>query len=578
VVRERNEDAFLLSEEEGLFAVFDGMGGHSAGDVASALARDVVLEYVRTRRNTRAPKELLERALKRASGVIYDEARRKKTRRGMGTTAVVCLVESGARAFVAHVGDSRAYLLREGRLKLLTRDHTVVSELLARGAITAADAAHHPYKSVLSKNLGGKPSTSVDSVEVSLLAGDRILLCSDGLTGFASHDAMEQVLSGADGPRAATTDLIDLALRGGGGDNVTAVVVEAGRRELPRTTTIVRTSGAPVWWSRRDRFVEHARNLGVAASPLCELLSPDEPLNIVAANMCEAIFRDLEQTTGIHVWTYTENLVSGWLDQGGGFQEVRALLDTFQSVCDAVTDDVANDGPELAEHLSVAVTRALVVAEMSLTGVLAERLRALEAEYARDDLSRTLSAEAGIPRTLPLCGGSEGAPAPALGAAVLSTLETARHRVQHSSDGLGVLGLVELLMKRDGDLLDAALGLLGERGVNEREVGALFDALDLARETHLDIIAAGLPSPTEVLVVASRAYHDIAKSLFVAVDELCRPVGDALKVATAHTQVLRDEVGRQETQISTLERGRFQTLGMSDPDATIPDSFFEEGD
>ncbi|HTM19759.1 MAG TPA: protein phosphatase 2C domain-containing protein [Kofleriaceae bacterium] len=144
-VRDANEDAMLLAPDLGLWAVFDGMGGHMAGDVASAKARDTVVEYVRAARGSLAAGDLLAGAINAAAAAVHGEARARRDRHGMGTTVVACLMMDERRAVIGHVGDSRAYLVRDGRLQLLTRDHTVVAELLANGAIKPEDVHHHPY-------------------------------------------------------------------------------------------------------------------------------------------------------------------------------------------------------------------------------------------------------------------------------------------------------------------------------------------------------------------------------------------------------------------------------------------------
>ena len=141
----------------------------------------------------------------------------------MGTTVVACLID-GRRATVAHVGDSRAYLLRDRHLHRLTADHTIVAELVARGAIAPEEADRHAYKNVLSRNLGAKPVAAVDVSEVELQPGDRLMLCSDGLYGYAPAEAVHHLVASTDPPGEIVRDLIEAALRGGGGDNVTAIV------------------------------------------------------------------------------------------------------------------------------------------------------------------------------------------------------------------------------------------------------------------------------------------------------------------------------------------------------------------
>ena len=135
---------------------------------------------MRSRRGKKAAPALIETALRAASAAVHSDAQRNRDLSGMGTTVVALYLVGKRRALLAHVGDSRAYVLRGGRLRLLTRDHTVVAELLARGALTSSEAAIHPYKSVLSRNLGGRSDARVDITEVELEPGDRVLLCSDG--------------------------------------------------------------------------------------------------------------------------------------------------------------------------------------------------------------------------------------------------------------------------------------------------------------------------------------------------------------------------------------------------------------
>jgi protein phosphatase len=580
-VRQNNEDCFLLAAEQGFFAVFDGMGGHRAGEVASRLARDVVYDYICSRRSTRPPAQLLERALQRACGVIYEEAHRRHERRGMGTTAVVCLVDDARKAYVAHVGDSRAYLLRESRLRLLTRDHTVVSELLARGAISARDAVNHPYKSVLSRNLGGRPSTQVDVVDVLLEPGDRLLLCSDGLTGFAAHDALEQVLGGAEEPRRATADLIDLAMRGGGGDNVTVLVIEAGRPQLPRTTMVIRTSGAPAWWMRRESFLEYARQLGVGSSPLCAVLSEDEAVDIVAGNLCEAIFHDLEQTTGIHVWTFTENLITGWLDQDGDYQAVRELLDKLREAAERVIADLKAEEEPIASVLAIAVLRAMVVAETAVAGAVADRIRAVEATLAREDLGRSIPPDFLDQKTIPRAALTDRAtpPSPAVATAFAEALSQVRREFATEQRGGELFELCRCAQRAatDGIAADAmwsAREALGARGLLRSEVESLFTMLDRARRAHFAALKQQALDPALRSTSTRRlgaAYLSLSAEIASVVTEACQPTVDSLRAAGESTAALRAEVGRGEARLAELERSLARARTLADPDATLPE-------
>lgn len=232
-VRTTNQDVLLLEPVLGLYAVLDGMGGHNAGEVASWLASDVIRDFVhRHHRTALSASALLESAIKTASAEVFSNGQRHSDRHGMGTTVVACLV-TAQHATIAHVGDSRAYLWRDGQLQPMTRDHTIVQNLIELGHLSADAAARHPYKNVLSRNLGAKPETQVDCVDLDLQPGDRLLLCSDGLYGYTAAETIQDLLGSDMGsdktPEHIVHDLIESALRGGGGDNVSALVIETSR-------------------------------------------------------------------------------------------------------------------------------------------------------------------------------------------------------------------------------------------------------------------------------------------------------------------------------------------------------------
>src|SRR6185436_19148528 len=142
-----------------------------------------------------------------------------------------------------------------------------------RGVLSADEAERHPYKNVLSRNLGGKAETQVDLVELEHRPCDRLLLCSDGLHGYASAEAIQYLLGSGDAPEHVARDLVDLALRGGGGDNVSTVVIEA-LGAAPSSTQVVRTSGALAWWQSRQRFLQAAAEAGLARNPIVRGLPP----------------------------------------------------------------------------------------------------------------------------------------------------------------------------------------------------------------------------------------------------------------------------------------------------------------
>jgi hypothetical protein len=274
-------------------------------------------------------------------------------------------------------------------LQTLTRDHTIVEELVDRGLLSAEEAERHPYKNVLSRNLGSRPETKVDLVEIVLKPGDRLLLCSDGLYGYASAEAIQYILGSGDDPEHVARDLVDLALRGGGGDNVTAIVIEAGIAVVPRATMVLRTTGAGAWWARRDRFLAACHAAGIHRSPLCAVLAPDEAIAIVAGNFADAVYHDLEKVTGVNVWTFAENLAQGWLGQGGAWPPLRDLLDGLSRAADQVLAELRREDAGLAGLVEAAVARAMVTAETAVGGVLADRLRGLETELVKVESERT---------------------------------------------------------------------------------------------------------------------------------------------------------------------------------------------
>ena len=242
-VRATNEDAMIVDAQQGLCAVLDGMGGANAGDIAAQLARDAIREFVARNRLAMEPRLLLEAAIQASCAAVFTAGQVNRERHGMGTTVVACLTVGPKQVIIGHVGDSRAYLLRHGRLQSLTRDHTIVEELVDRGLLAPEEVDRHPYKNILSRNLGARAATKVDVVELALDPGDRLLLCSDGLYGYAQADAIQYILGSGDEPEHVARDLIELALRGGGGDNVSVVVIET-QSDVPSSTHAVQTSGA----------------------------------------------------------------------------------------------------------------------------------------------------------------------------------------------------------------------------------------------------------------------------------------------------------------------------------------------
>ncbi len=225
-VRATNEDRFVARPP--LFLVADGMGGQNAGEVAAAITADL-LEAAAAEGTVRTVADLAE-ALGRANAAVWRRAGTDRTLEGMGTTCTAMIV-AGPRVFVAHVGDSRAYLLRAGDLRQLTIDHTLMQRLVDEGRLQPADIASHPQRSVIIRAIGAAADVAPDRLVVELEPRDRLLLCSDGLSGAVTAQDIQTVLAGDQDPQVAAERLVDLANAAGGGDNVTAVVVDPDRVE-----------------------------------------------------------------------------------------------------------------------------------------------------------------------------------------------------------------------------------------------------------------------------------------------------------------------------------------------------------
>ncbi len=236
--RKHNEDAYLLDAERGLFVVADGMGGHAAGEVASRLTVESIQEFISGTEddhdntwpfgyNNRYSVDgnRLSTAVERANEKVMRAVVNRPELKGMGTTVVAALFDE-KRATLVHVGDSRAYLMRESELRRLTDDHSWVQEQVNAGILSEEEARSHPLKNVVTRALGGGMHVAVDLIEIPVGGGDRFLLCSDGLTGMVSDEEITAALHSTRSLEEIVRGLIDLANERGGVDNITAIVVE----------------------------------------------------------------------------------------------------------------------------------------------------------------------------------------------------------------------------------------------------------------------------------------------------------------------------------------------------------------
>jgi serine/threonine protein phosphatase PrpC len=227
-VRQVNQDAFLVEADRGLYAVADGMGGHRGGEVASQLAIEAL-------RGAYDAGDDLAGAIAAANVRIFDQGAADPNLQGMGTTVVAAAVldgedgdteQAGGQLLVANVGDSRAYLFRDGELTQLTEDHSMVADLLREGRISEAEAEVHPQRNIVTRVLGVYEQVDVDLWPVDALAGDRVLLCSDGLVNEVTSDQIAAVLRRLADPDEAAAELVRRANEGGGRDNITVVLLD----------------------------------------------------------------------------------------------------------------------------------------------------------------------------------------------------------------------------------------------------------------------------------------------------------------------------------------------------------------
>ncbi len=234
VKRVNNEDNYLINDELNLFVVCDGMGGHAGGEFASAIAVNTVEEVLASLETTpeieaaredgavEVTRERLRYAIRLAGKRIFEKAKAEPGYHGMGTTCLVLLLDGG-NAFVAHVGDSRGYLVRDGRIEQLTEDHSLVNERIRQGLLTPEQARTFKHKNIITRSLGYTEDVDIDIQVRAVRRGDRFLLCSDGLSNLVEAAELGETVRSL-GPQDAARRLVRLACEHGGDDNITAVV------------------------------------------------------------------------------------------------------------------------------------------------------------------------------------------------------------------------------------------------------------------------------------------------------------------------------------------------------------------
>ena len=229
-----NQDYVFASQDTvgnlpNLFAVADGMGGHNAGDYASSHAVRILVDEIREDTDYN-PVKVIRHAIETANTEIIEQAQKDEKLRGMGTTMVVATIV-GQYAYVANVGDSRLYVV-DKQLRQITRDHSLVQEMVRMGEITAEEARNHPDKNVITRALGATKDVAVDFFDVHLESGDRLLLCSDGLTNMVLDEDIEDIIVSEELLETAGKRLVEAANENGGKDNIGIVLVEPDTKEV----------------------------------------------------------------------------------------------------------------------------------------------------------------------------------------------------------------------------------------------------------------------------------------------------------------------------------------------------------
>ncbi len=271
-VRSENEDAFVA--EPMIFGVADGMGGHQAGEVASAIAATTLRDRLAGGANS---VDVAVAAVVEANAAIFQGAHNNAEQRGMGTTLTAMVVlanpEAPPRFALVNVGDSRTYVMRGGRLRRVSIDHSYVQELVSTGHITEAEARNHPRRNIVTRALGIEPNVKVDTWVLPLVKGDRYVLCSDGLVDEVEDGEITSVLEANPQPQAAAEALVAVANANGGRDNVTVVVIDVLEGDEPPQDT-VDLEIDPQWEDAPDRLIDAEAGTvpsGLAVTPRSEM-------------------------------------------------------------------------------------------------------------------------------------------------------------------------------------------------------------------------------------------------------------------------------------------------------------------
>lgn len=235
-IRSVNQDYVFASDTPvgrlpNLFVVADGMGGHNAGDRASSYAVEVFLKSVRWERD-KNPIRIIRRSIEKANTKVLEEANSQEKYQGMGTTMVVATIVKDT-LYVANVGDSRLYLIGNS-IRQITRDHSLVEEMIRAGGITREEGRYHPDKNVITRAIGVEERVAIDFFDVQVKKDDTLLLCTDGLSNMLTDEEMKRIIKEESSLRMAGNRLVEAANKNGGSDNITALLVRLGRNEVKK--------------------------------------------------------------------------------------------------------------------------------------------------------------------------------------------------------------------------------------------------------------------------------------------------------------------------------------------------------
>ncbi|MBR3690346.1 MAG: Stp1/IreP family PP2C-type Ser/Thr phosphatase [Eggerthellaceae bacterium] len=342
-VREHNEDSLIVAAP--LYVVCDGMGGHAAGEVASEIAVSTIARNAPQHPDAYA----LGQAVEAANLAIIQAANQGKGRAGMGTTCTAAVLEN-EHLVIAQVGDSRAYLLHNGRLQQITRDHSLMADLIEAGRITPEEAKTHPQRSVITRALGSDPRTEPDLYEIGVHEGDRLLLCSDGLTAMLDDAEIRNTLSRVTDPQRCASRLIDQAVDAGGVDNVTVIVVDVTGFAEARHSRIARKTKMLIG------AVLACMALAVAGAAFAVNYIMNNSAYLAESDGYVAIYRgipgeafgisfsELEEVTDVSVADLQPGLANRLKGDGvaaGSVEDARALVSSYEIEVEARLGDKA---------------------------------------------------------------------------------------------------------------------------------------------------------------------------------------------------------------------------------------------